>query len=196
MAFLSILTFHSYMRPGVALRLLWKQVVPPIPGGTGAMLLWSMVLHMRELLQPSKTGGWDESLYLADSPRWAWFAAAIARGFNHWSQSGNPEARVASFSLHVWTDTFRKALRAIGVDKARIEQFVLYMLRHGGAADDLASSNRDLPGIKKRGAWRTDSSVARYSKSVRLNQQVASLSAAARAKAAKLLQLLPKLLCS
>ena len=191
---LDSLGFPTYMRPGVALKVRWRQLTPPVPGGTGHLALWTLVLHMSEMLQPSKTGGWDETLHLADTQRWAWLAAPLARGYSSWLRSNVQDLPIANFSLRCWTETFRKALRSLGVPAKTCENFVLYMIRHGGAADDCATENRDLPSIKKRGAWRTDTSVARYSKSARINQQVMALSKKTRDAAAALQKLLPDLL--
>ena len=195
MGLLTVITFHTYMRPGVAIQILWKQVIPPVPAGEGFLSLWTLVLHMSELGQPSKTGGWDETLHMADVPRWAWLAAPLSLAWVTWRRSGLPaEIPLADFTMAQWTNICRLALEHLQVPPRVASEFVLYMFRHGGAADDLASQSRPLMEIKKRGAWRTDSSVARYSKSARLNQQVMALSRRCRERAGELLLLLPSLL--
>eukprot|EP00972_Heterocapsa_arctica_P021926 3226497-Heterocapsa_arctica.AAC.1 len=56
----------------------------------------------------------------------------------------------------------------------------LYRLRHGGASHDAAYRFRGLDAIQKRGSWRSATSVARYAKPARINQQMAALTAAAQ----------------
>ena len=51
----------------------------------------------------------------------------------------------------------------------------LCRLRHGGASADVATKTRTLDEVQKRGAWRSQASVARYAKPARLNQQLNAL---------------------
>ncbi len=45
---------------------------------------------------------------------------------------------------------------------------VLYSLRHGGASHDMLNRIRPLEEIKKRGRWRSDASLRRYTKGTRV----------------------------
>ncbi|CAK0897933.1 unnamed protein product, partial [Prorocentrum cordatum] len=57
---------------------------------------------------------------------------------------------------------------------------VLYQLRHGGASHEALAGFRDAAGLKQRGRWSSDASVRRCAKGGRVNQVLASLSAAMR----------------
>eukprot|EP00973_Karenia_brevis_P065592 9120330-Karenia_brevis.AAC.1 len=43
-----------------------------------------------------------------------------------------------------------------------------YALRHGGASEDLLTKTRSVADVKRRGLWRSDSSLRRYAKEARL----------------------------
>ena len=49
---------------------------------------------------------------------------------------------------------------------------VRYSLRHGGASDDLLNRRRSIEEVKKRGQWRTDSSLRRYGKETKALSQI------------------------
>ena len=50
-----------------------------------------------------------------------------------------------------------------------------YSLRHGGASHDALTNRRSLAEIKKKGRWRTDSSVRRYEKAAVAMKQLSKL---------------------
>ncbi len=54
-------------------------------------------------------------------------------------------------------------------------QPALYVLRHSAASDDLLAARRSLPEVKDRGRWITDSSLCRYAKRTKLQQQINNL---------------------
>ena len=58
---------------------------------------------------------------------------------------------------------YRDALAAAGKELG-LEGLHPYQLRHGGAAEDLNSKERDYNAVKARGRWQTDQSVRRYGK--------------------------------
>ena len=149
-----------------------------------------------QMARQGQPSGWDEVVHLADISQWHWLAPCLARAVSRWRAKGSRDVTIANFSLWHWTSTFRQALRTLGFPSQVCEHFVLYMLRHGGAANDVANNHCSLLDVKKRGAWRTDASVAWYSKSARLNHQVSSLSRKTREAAAALSLQLPSLLCA
>ncbi len=51
----------------------------------------------------------------------------------------------------------------------------LYRVRHGGASWDVATEVRSLTAVKRRGVWKSDKSVGRYAKPMRLTEQLTSL---------------------
>ena len=175
MSLLTVLVFHSYMRPGVAHKLRMDQLTPPVPCGQGPQALWTLNLHPQELEQPSKTGAWDETLPLADVAGWEWLAQAltlvIGRGAQH--VLGRHGETLADRPLADWTAAFLRIATRLGVPLET--RAVLYRLRHGGASHDVALQLRSLAEVRKRGCWRSDSSVARYAKPARLNQQLLAL---------------------
>ncbi len=69
----------------------------------------------------------------------------------------------------------RAAAQDIGIPADNVPHF--YFLKHGGASHDVAYRLRGLSAVEKRGAWKTTASVARYSKPVRLNEQIKALNA-------------------
>ncbi|CAE8586489.1 unnamed protein product [Polarella glacialis] len=79
MAIITVLSFHAYLRPGVAGALRWRQLCPPVPGGSGPQALWSLTLRPREFETPSKTGTWDETLLLGDVAGWEWLPAILTQ---------------------------------------------------------------------------------------------------------------------
>ena len=58
---------------------------------------------------------------------------------------------------------------------------VAHQLRHAGPSYDSAQRIRRLGEVKARGRWSADSSVRRYGKQNRINEQIAALPAAVRA---------------
>ena len=52
---------------------------------------------------------------------------------------------------------------------------VPYHMRHSGASSDLVLALRGLQDVKRRGRWRADSSLLRYTKGGRLGDQFARL---------------------
>ena len=68
--------------------------------------------------------------------------------------------------------TFQTSLLMLGLVEERPS---LYTLRHGGASDDLLSGARSRKEVKDRGRWQTDSSLRRYAKRTRMQQQVARM---------------------
>ena len=98
--------------------------------------------------------------------------------------------KLATFTLAQWTAKLKAALEVIGC----AELFVLYLLRHGGASEDLAENHRSIGSVKKRGAWRSDASVARYAKSGRINELLKRLCPRLRLQVQELASRLPDML--
>ena len=51
----------------------------------------------------------------------------------------------------------------------------LYMLRHGGASEDMLTGKRSVEAIKRRGRWRSDTSLRRYTKETRLLKELSKM---------------------
>ncbi|CAE8654639.1 unnamed protein product [Polarella glacialis] len=195
MALCTVLCFHGYMRPGVAARLIWGQFAPPLLGGSGPQALWSLTLHPQELETPSKTGTWDETLCLGDVPGWEWIGTALWR---HRQLSAKQavvldSTPLADFAQQHWAKQLSTIAAELGVPKENAVG--LYRLRHGGASHDVAYKLRCLDEVKKRGAWKTEASVARYAKPARINDQLNKLLPKDLAVIKLLAARLPQLLC-
>ena len=79
-----------------------------------------------------------------------------------------------SFTAEEARLAFNEAVESQGIEG----QPSLYVLRHSGASDDLLSCRRSLTEIKARGRWVTDSSLRRYAKATKLQQNLNQLDAA------------------
>jgi len=165
----TVMMFILYVRPSEALRLQVGDIVPPQPSLRGPSgRKWSVVLNPFERGAASKTGEFDESLVL-DNNEFAFFDAILQA-----ATQGRPAgAPLFAGTYADWAARFATAGRL-----AQLEALgppVLYQLRHGGASHELLSGARDVPGIKKRGRWVTDTSLRRYEKGGRVAQQMAKL---------------------
>jgi integrase len=197
LALVTVLAFHLYLRPGVALMLCWEQLSPPSRKRkrgevVGNAHRWSVNLHPREWELPSKTGVFDESVLIADVPEWEWLndimsllqsrtrERALGSGRVRESLAGAQctdfprGTRVVEVTMELWSKAFAAACLQLGVPASNVIH--LYRLRHGGASHDAAEKVRSLEEIQKRGGWRSFCSVARYSKPARLNAQINALS--------------------
>ena len=152
-----LIQFITYMRPGVCDRLTVAQLVPPSALMTGPNQFWGLHLYPVELLVPGKTGGYDLSVLLDTHPWLDPFLHVLIRG-------RSPEDSLWSLPGHVIRQDFLTAvinLQLSALNPCR------YSLRHGGASHDALTGSRSLTEIKARGHWRSDLSVARYSKPTR-----------------------------
>jgi len=82
------------------------------------------------------------------------------------------EQRQTNLFLHL--DEFRKEFQQVG-EALGLKNLHPYQLRHGGAAEDLNSKERDHQAVKARGRWHADASVRRYTKVSRLQQLMGRL---------------------
>ena len=90
MAFLTVLAFHCYLRPGVAAKLAVEYLTPPV-SNEGPEALWNLNLQRQEHEKPSKTGTWDETVIVGDSPSWTLLSKLIAVLWRS-SQSGGKQS--------------------------------------------------------------------------------------------------------
>ena len=68
-------------------------------------------------------------------------------------------------------EDFCMALRVIGLTGV-----VLYQLRHGGASDEIITGDRSVEEVRRRGRWKSEASVRRYSKPSMLHRLLGKLS--------------------
>jgi hypothetical protein len=160
---LNLLTqFRTYLRPGACDNLRVKQLIPPNIDAGNQFCYWGLMLNPTEDRLPGKTGTLDDSLML-DTELWLNdFYLMLITNRNHdeylWPVRG--QSAVVGFTTACW----RLGLQALRPCR--------YGLRHGGASEDLASKRRDGLGVKRRGGWRTDSSLKRYAKETRLQAEL------------------------
>ena len=102
----------------------------------------------------SKTGEYDKSLLLDREP-FIFLGECLRR------QVALRAAHEDLFQLGQpgFTALFRRAGRELGLVDVHP-----YQLRHTGASVEFASQTRTLAEVKRRGRWKSDSSVRRYEK--------------------------------
>ncbi|CAK0799302.1 unnamed protein product, partial [Prorocentrum cordatum] len=167
-----MVAFVFMPRPAEVMRIRVLDVVPPPrEGGAGRSRL-SLVLHPLEQGVSSKTGEYDEWLVL-DNPEFAWLGSVL--GLLRQEAKGE---YLFGFSYADWVQSFADVGRRLRLGS--LGSPVLCQHRHGGASHEALTGFRDAAGLKQRGRWSSDASVRRCAKGGRVNQALASLSAAMR----------------
>ena len=171
----------TYWRPIEGLALRAKHLIPPMPEAGPGFQRWSVILNAfaGENSRPSKTGEYDETLVLDVGPC-SLLGGALAR----LRQGLGPEDRLFPFDHRHMAQLFQRTTSALGVPF----HCVLYMLRHSGASDDFLTKRRTLEEIKKRGRWRSDSSLRRYEKGGMLAAVLQQLAPSLRQRGAECLR--------
>ena len=126
--------------------------------------------------ESSKTQEYDESILL-DSQDSSFLGPLIS----DLARRRGPTLPIFSISQKDVASALRKA--ALSLRLANLGPITPYRLRHSGASWDFASGKRALGEIQRRGRWRSSTSVRRYEKGGRLNEQVGRLDAATRTHA-------------
>jgi hypothetical protein len=154
-------SFRAYLRPGECSSLTRRQLVQPVPSAGSQYRFWGLWLSPDDhspASRPGKTGLWDEAISLDQDP---WLDPL----FRTLTKSGEPHEPLWPFSGEELSATFKKIMRCL--DLGHLDQS-LYCLRHGGASEDLLGRLRSVAAVKRRGRWRSDSSLRRYGKETRL----------------------------
>ena len=181
-ALLVLLSMSAYLRPGEARGLRVEDVLRPSRGRAKLLRCWSLFLAPQERGLPTKTGLYDETIYL-DHPE------GLGEAIGAYASQFPPSAILFPFPEALILRAWKAAAAAVGVEDA-----VLYQLRHAGASGDLLSARRTLAAIEGRGRWRTSTSVKRYSKSGQVQRSLAKLSRAQMSFASASLANLDKML--
>ena len=153
-----MVAFHTYMRPVEIDRLLSWQIVRPVHHSVAAPYsMFGVLLHPTEAGRPGKTGMWDETVLIDDTrlfpALWHLVTTRPSRE-SCWLHS-------TAEDIHAMTD----AINALGLQELGLCR---YSMRHGGASHDLLTSARTVDAVKRRGRWRSDSSLRRYGKETRI----------------------------
>ena len=126
---------------------------------------WSLFLAPQERGEPTKTGLYDETIFIDHPP-------VLGAALGGYAQQFPKAALLFPFSTAMIVGVWKEAASAAGIPEA-----VLYQLRHAGASGDLLAARRTLPAIEGRGRWRTSTSVKRYSKAGQVQRSLSRLSA-------------------
>lgn len=166
MALMTMVAFMLYLRPGEALELCKRHIVPPVKMAGNQYGWVNVVIRDQEGQKPDKVGVYDNSLPF-DVDKDKWIGEALLQHSNKLAKSSD---LLFSFSMDDYRKKFQQAGSRLGVDHLHP-----YQLRHGGATEDMTSKKRDFAGVKSRGRWKTDQSVRRYAKVGRVQQLLAKL---------------------
>ena len=156
MGLLTVLSFHGYLRPGVALALTHGQFTRPLKRrgrckrAQGPEYCWALNLHRAEFEEPSKTGIFDETIEIADHEAWQWLGDCLAVAVTRSRAAKCREQRLVGFSMTQWTEAFASGMARLSFP--RRQDAHLHRLRHGGASHDATHQLRTLDQIAKRGA--------------------------------------------
>ena len=162
-----LLMVDCYLRPSEALRLKKQQFVMPAAGHTD-MAKVALHLNPQELRVRSKTGELDESVIVNRV-----FLSRCLEVYTK-KQVAGPIFRITLWEMRL---AFLQAAGRLGLGKFGP---VLYMGRHSGASND-ALNGVPIADVKRRGRWRTDSSLRRYEKRALVQLVLQKMSPAERA---------------
>lgn len=183
-----MLCFDTYVRPGKVCELKHHNIVPPSRGINTMYKQWTLLLNPQELLTPSKTGEYNDSLHVGYKGR-EWIGTLLGKLYAR--HSGKTDGALFPFSLNNFETEFRNSVSSLKLQKLRLSP---HCLRHGGASHDYLKGHSSLQDIQQRGCWATFASVQRYSKHGRLTKQLALLTAKQQAAARQASLQLPSML--
>lgn len=177
--------FKTYIRPGVCDMIRIKQLVwPTTQGAHQVYQWWGLVLHPAEDQVPSKTGRFDDAIWMdLDS----WIGPLLAKLTHH----RLPHSFLWPFAPRGIIHLFREACKLLHLLVLRPCR---HALRHGGASDDLITKRRTLGEVKRMGCWASDASLVRYGKETALLQQLNKVKPEVLDYGARVAPLLPMIL--
>ena len=166
MALMVLVAFFLYLRPGEAIDVLRRHVVPPVRMAGNQYAWVTVVIRDSEGLKPDKVGVFDNSIPF-DTKKIAWIGDVLLQKAQALKKA---DQKVFPFSMEDFRKAFQKAGASLGV-----EQLHPYQLRHGGATEDLGSKQREFSVVKARARWKSDQSVRRYAKVGRMQQLLSKM---------------------
>lgn len=183
-----MLSFDTYVRPGKICGLKHSNIIPPSRGVNKRYQQWALLLNPHEMMEPSKTGQFNDSLMVGMKGR-EWVGTLLGKLYT--KHAGTTDGPIFPFSLNNLEGEFRNAVRSLKITKLKLSP---HCLRHGGASHDYFVGNSTLPDVQQRGCWATFDSVRRYSKHGRVSKQLSLLSPSQQQAAKQACAELPQLL--
>ncbi|CAK0856983.1 unnamed protein product, partial [Prorocentrum cordatum] len=153
------LLFEINGRPGEIHGLRLQDIVPPTPSASGAHRFLSVTLRAQEVGEVSKTGEFDAPVRLALERQAGLGQGLLAMAAARGSGGAPPWSPLFAVSQPQVANAWRKAARAPGL--AKLGACHACQLRHSGPGHDYAAGLRDLEQIRRRGRWKSWSSVRR-----------------------------------
>lgn len=172
LALLTMLAMDAYLRPGEAVGLRVRSLIPSAPHLGYPYSITALLLAPRVDGVPTKTREFDESILL-DSPHRRWMNGLLEK----LAKGKPPDALLFNVTMKDWDKTFRHAAQLAGL---AILRPCLYMLRHTGSSSDALNRRRTELGIKSRGRWQRDKTVKKYEKHARSLSQMSELDKASQ----------------
>ena len=162
-ALMLLFQFRTYIRPGQCDLLKVKQLIPPAIHAGKAYRHWAINLSPIEDCRPGKTGQFDETILYDTETPW------IHQFFATLTSNRDPESLLWPIPGPTVIIALQDACRALQLEPLAVCR---YSLRHGGASEDILSQQRSLLEVKRRGGWRTDSSLKRYGKEALIQSEL------------------------
>ena len=144
-----------------------KDLVPPA-GTNDGLQHWTLIVAPQELLEPSKTYTYDDSIVLDHPP----FLPLLLPEL----KLGRPGDELL---FNIATSTLLSHWRQ-AVEELALPDAVLYQLRHAAASADILSKRRTPTEIMARGRWSTLASLKRYAKGGKAQQMMHALAPATK----------------
>lgn len=177
--------FRTYIRPGVCDMLRVGQIVwPSAQSAHQVYHLWGIVLHPFADAVPSKTGRFDDAIWL-DLDLW------LGPLLGQLAQGKQASDFLWPISPRGLIHLFRESCRLLHLLVLRPCR---HARRHGGASDDLVTKTRNLGEVKRLGCWSSDASLTRYGKEAALLQQLKKVPPKVVAYGDQMAKILPKVL--
>ena len=174
----------AYLRPGELYRSKWRHLTPAPGRVKPAGDFTAMLLHPEEEMIASKTGEFNETVVI-DQP-------AFAATLRQCKANRDSDAPLAGVTPRVLRGLLRGACAKLKIDG--IVEVEMYSLRHSGPSADRLKHRRPLLEVKKRGRWRSDTSLRRYEKGAYAAVQLGRCSAELLRFAERCATLLPAVL--
>ena len=172
-----MLSFDTYLRPGMICDLRHCNVVPPTRGISTKYSFWTLLMHPQESGSPSKVGEFNDSLVVGSADR-KWVGTMLGRLYS--KHVGHDRDTIFPFTLNQFEKAFKDSVTRLGLQKLKLTP---HCLRHGGASHDYLMEHRSLQDIQQRGCWACFDSVRRYAKHGRISKQLSLLTTAQQARA-------------